>query len=512
MDITIDLIKKAYEKFEILSKHYDDINKYYYGTTDALKDFKPIEGRSNLKANTNFVQKLVDEEATYSFGNSVTYISNDGNTEVTKDIEYSLKNNSEDHDINLGMELVKNGICYEANYLDKEGKFKNKIISPLDGYMYRVNDEPVLFLHSHTEDTENGEETFIDVYTDNQIMYLDSQYNIVSPSISHYFGIIPIGYGVIGGVEYNENRGYVEGDKTIYRAIKTLQDAFETNLSDMVSEISDFRNAILKLYNVTLEKNEDGSQKTDQPIVRENAVLFFGDKATQDAEWLIKNINDTFIKNTRDDVKDLIYTITCHIDNNEKMQSNLSGIALRSRLQMLESKCKMNEKAMANILKTRLKCLFRYLFQTENKEYDVNLVKIQFTPNIPVDIISNADLVSKVPHEVISYKTMRTLFPFVTDADSEQLQIDNENSAAAPEIDLNNVDTSNADNINTADVVDAVEEVSTKSLNGAQTQSLMAVMQQYSSGALTIGQAINIVSISIGVTKEEAKSIIEGAS
>lgn len=445
MDITIDLIKKAYEKYQTLIKHYDDINKYYYGNTDSLKDFKPIEGRSNLKVNTNFVQKLVDEEATYSFGNPVTYMSNDGNKEIVDDIEYNLKNNSEDHDVNLGMELVKSGLVYEINYLDKEGKFKSKIVSPLDGYMYRVNEEPILFLHTHTEDTKYGEETFIDVYTDNQIMYLNSSYNEAKPSIPHYFGIVPVGYGIVGGKEYNETRGYVEGDKTIYRAIKTLQDAFETNLSDMVSEISDFRNAILKLYNVTLEKNEDGTTSTNQPIVKENAVLFFGDKATQDAEWLIKNINDTFIKNTRDDVKDLIYTITCHIDNNEKMQSNLSGIALRSRLQMLESKCRMNEKAMGNIIKTRLKCLFRYLFQIENKKYDVNLVKIQFTPNIPVDIISNADLVSKVPHEVISYKTMRTLFPFVTNADSEQAQIDDENNKSLPPVDLNNFGDSHED-------------------------------------------------------------------
>ena len=53
-------------------------------------------------------------------------------------------------------------------------------------------------------------------------------------------------------------------------------------------------------------------------------------------------------------------------------------------------------------------------------------------------------------------------------------------------------------------------DVAGKSLNGAQTQSLLAVMKQYTSGELTIGQAINIISISIGITKQEAKDIIEG--
>ncbi|CUU45546.1 phage portal protein [Clostridium beijerinckii] len=426
MDISEEIIKKAYQRYQNNSKHYNDINKYYYGTTEALKDFKPIEGRSNLKVNANFVQKLVDEEATYSFGNSVTYVSTDNNSQVTKDIEYNLKNNLEDHDLNGGIELVKNGTGYEINYLDKEKKFKNRMISALDGYMYRVNEEPLFFLHVHEEDTEDGgTETFIDMYTDKQIIHYDSEFNEVEQATPHYFGIVPVGYGIVGGKEYSERRGYVEGDKTIYRTIKTIQDALETNLSDMVCEISDFRNAILKLFNARQE-DEDG---TKQPIIKDNAVMEFEDKETQDAEWLIKEINDAFIKNTRDDLIALIYVLTCHIDNNEKMQSNLSGIALRSRLQMLESKCRMNEKAMANIIKTRLKCLFKYLEITEGKKYDVNKIEIKFTPNVPADLTALADIVSKIPHEVMSNRSKRALIPTITDVDKEGEQIELENKA-----------------------------------------------------------------------------------
>ena len=54
------------------------------------------------------------------------------------------------------------------------------------------------------------------------------------------------------------------------------------------------------------------------------------------------------------------------------------------------------------------------------------------------------------------------------------------------------------------------EDVAGKSLNGAQTQSLLAVMEQYVDGKLTLGQAVNIIAISIGVTKAQAKEIIEG--
>ena len=67
------------------------------------------------------------------------------------------------------------------------------------------------------------------------------------------------------------------------------------------------------------------------------------------------------------------------------------------------------------------------------------------------------------------------------------------------------------DTAGTDDIIDSAEEAAGKTLNGAQTQSLIAVMAQYQSGALSLGQAINVISVAIGVSKEEAKKILEGA-
>lgn len=56
------------------------------------------------------------------------------------------------------------------------------------------------------------------------------------------------------------------------------------------------------------------------------------------------------------------------------------------------------------------------------------------------------------------------------------------------------------------DLSQAVE----KGLNGAQTQSLIAIMGQFASGALSEGQAVNLISKSIGTTKADAKAILNG--
>lgn len=75
----------------------------------------------------------------------------------------------------------------------------------------------------------------------------------------------------------------------------------------------------------------------------------------------------------------------------------------------------------------------------------------------------------------------------------------------------NGNESEDASLVDKSEVVDAAEEVTGKTLNGAQTQSLITVVTQYATGALTMGQATNIIAIAIGVSKEEAQKLLEGA-
>lgn len=71
---------------------------------------------------------------------------------------------------------------------------------------------------------------------------------------------------------------------------------------------------------------------------------------------------------------------------------------------------------------------------------------------------------------------------------------------------------SDGNNISTAEVAKVAEDTVNKTLNGAQTQSLITIISQLQSGVLTIGQAINMVSIAIGITREEAEKLINGTT
>ena len=68
----------------------------------------------------------------------------------------------------------------------------------------------------------------------------------------------------------------------------------------------------------------------------------------------------------------------------------------------------------------------------------------------------------------------------------------------------------NTDTPTTDEAIDAAEEATGKTLNGSQTSSLITVIKGLKTGDITEGQAVRILTTSIGVTREEALAIIRG--
>lgn len=286
--------------------------------------------------------------------------------------------------------------------------------------MMNLQERFFFFIHKFKNDFETTI-SYIDVYTPDKIYHFDGKFNQISNPTDNIFGEVPVSIGELTEENY---------DDSIYKDLKGLQDAFETNLSDIANEISDFRNAYLLFKNAQVDEN-------DIPNMKKLGVLQLpGEKA--DAEWLIKNINDTFIQNTLDRYEDTMYQLACHINHNESLQSNLSGVALRSRLIVLENKCSLEIKAHKNIVKNRIRFLFKYLDMKKNKKYDYKDVKALYTPNIPSDDLSTAQMLSQTPEGVISKDTARGLFSFINNKVAEAEKIKEEKDEEIP-MDLNNL-------------------------------------------------------------------------
>jgi SPP1 family phage portal protein len=415
----LQLVKKAYGSYYVFKNIYEKMYRYYKGDTDAIRKYLFVTERSNLKVTANYIKKFIKEEVAYTLGNNVTYESRNGSEDVIKDIEYYTAHWNELHDTDLMKYLLVFTQIYELYYIDGNADFCSKIIKPTDGYAYMDNasDKVLFFIHTFKNDFE-ANKSYIDVYTEDKIYHFDEKFNEIAAPTDNVFNEVPVTIGKLTE----------EGtEDSLYSDIKGLQDAFETNLSDVGNEISDFRNAYLLFKNAQVDKE-------NIPEMKKLGVIQFP-QTGGDAAWLIKNINDTFIQNTLDRYEDTMYQLACHINHNEKLQSNLSGITLRSRLIVLENKCNLEIKAHKNIVKNRLRFLFKYLDIKKNKKYDFKDIKALYTPNIPSDDLATAQMLAQVPDGVISKDTARGLFSFINNKVAEAEKVKKE---LKDEMDLGN--------------------------------------------------------------------------
>lgn len=403
------------------------MDSYYKGETDALIGYQIINSRANNKVNNNFIKKFIKEEVSYAVGNKITYISKTSDEDIIKQVTDNLAHWSEIHDQNVMKNMLKfGGHCYELYYIDNDGKFSSKILTPLNSYAL-VDDYGNVELLMHFYYKKFDTKQYMDLHLPDRIIHYE-----VSGNTANYKDetIRSINWGCVPAsvCELSEEIEY----DTLYSDLKGLQDSYETNLSDISNEISDFRNAYLTFCGCKIEESELEKAKTL------GAFQIPSNEAK--VSWLIKNINDSFIQNTLTTLKENMFELSSHINSNEKLQSNTSSLALRTRLISLEQKVKLNCSAMANCIKSRLKFLFKYLEIKQGKTYNYLDVKAKFTPMIPQDDLMTAQILSQAGDK-ISTRTGIAQFSFIDNVDEEMKRLKDEKEM----IDLDNIDGQSGD-------------------------------------------------------------------
>lgn len=375
--------------------NFDDVIFNNYADTEG-GDYSFINNRSNRKINTNFIKKFIKEEVSYSVGNDITYSSKSANSDVVTTLKNNTVHWDERTDSNLAKNMLIYSTAYELYYIDKQARFCSKVISPRHAIAYTDdNGNIIFFLHIYRKTYDS--EMYIDIYTDSEIIHCNEVFDEISDRQTHPFGQVPVGVAEISEESWLDS---------IYQDLKSLQDAYEENLSDISTEITEFRNSYLCFTNCQIDD-------TDLPKIRKDGVMQF--KGEGKASWLTKEINDTFIQNTLNTLEDKMYQISNHINHNAKVSSNTSSLALRAKLIGLEDKCKLNHKSLHNCVKTRIQCLFYYLNGLKSaNDYDWTDIIITFTANIPQDDLMMANVVNLLGPR-LSTQTALSLFSFVAD-------------------------------------------------------------------------------------------------
>lgn len=413
MDIDfIQLLRDCYDDYNRGKSEYFKAYEYYIGKTDSIKQYKMITERSNNKCLVNYIKKFVKEEVSYSLGNSINYISKSDNQDIINAIDYHITSSwDSNYDIRLANRMILFGEAYEIYYIDSYGDFKSKIVDPRFGYVYRDElGNVILFMHMFKKQFDKTNKTYVDVYLKDRILHYDDTFSMeISEPTVHLFGEVPVGIASIS------DSGIYD---TLFKDIQGLEDAYITNLSDISNEISDFRNAYLTITGVELTPEQAKTMK-------QNGILQIPNEDGK-VEWLVKSINDSFIQNTLQTLEDKMYELTSHINHNVNLASNVSGVALRSRLIALEQRCSINQKAFENLIRTRLKLLFKCLAIRYGTQFDYKDVKIKFTANIPVDDQANAQIISQLGDK-LSLETALSLLSFVDNPQNEIAKIKNDN-------------------------------------------------------------------------------------
>lgn len=414
LDGNKELLNNIKNDFEGRKIIYDKIYDYCVtGKSEAYIDYKNNPKRSNLKVRTNFIKKFIKEEVSYLLSNKPTYISKSDNSKEIEFVNFKLSHWNKNHDKMLLRDMLSYGSVFELYYTSKIGSevlFNSKIVSPRDGYLLTDDfGNATIFLRFFKKKFDTRQ--YIDIYTPNYIYHVDDSFSEVSKPTENVFGEVPVKVGHVSA--------YKEHD-TLFNELKDLQDAYETNLSDIVNEISDYRLAYLIMLGCNVDyvtKDEYG--KTQLDYMKEKGIINATEKDVI-IKFLTKDINDTFVQNTLDVLKKNIYEISNHIDTNEKLQSNTSGSALRNRLIGLEQRVRDSEGSMKNIIQGRMYFLFKLFNKLESINYDYRDISVKFTLNIPQDDLLMAQTLSQFGiGENISLKTALAQLSFINNPDQE---------------------------------------------------------------------------------------------
>ncbi len=398
-----ELLNACYSQYSANLLIYNKMYSYYCGCTepsgrmfisnqtsdktDIKSGFNTINDRTKHKVGVNYMKKFIKEEISYSVGNAISYLSHSGDSNISEVIRQNLAHWDETQDSKLAKNMLLYSNAFELYYIDDEAEFCGMVVSPRHGYAYCDNTgKVILFIHVY-QDEFNFATKFVDIYTDNEIIHCNEVFEELPNNSrqTNIFGKVPVGIALLSDEDWLD---------TVYNDIKSLQDSFEINLTNISQEITEMRNAYLWLNNIAINPDDYTDMK------KKGILETKGDNKNINASWLVKNINDSFIQNTLDKQEDLMYKLTFHINTNEKMQSNTSSLALRTRLIGLEEKCKLNQKALANCIKTRLQMLFLYVNYKKNTTYDYKDIKSKFTPNIPMDDLMTAQIIAQLGNKV----------------------------------------------------------------------------------------------------------------
>lgn len=381
------------------------LKAYYLGQHAILGKPQRSNNAPNNKVVANYCEYITDMSTGFFMGKPIAYASASKNEEEVKALQDIFRYNGEAaHNLRLAEEASITGAAYEVLYMDEDAQIRFSAIPSEELMMvYDASlEEKVLCairLFRVYDPSGATYQDYADVYDKQNVThyyYNSGQLVQIAEPELHYFDDVPV-------IEYLNNREE-RGD---FEGVITLVDAYNKAQSLTLDDMEDFTDAYLVL------KGMGGTTGDDVAELRRNKVLSLDEGGG--AEWLIKNLNDTYIENIKTRLQKDIHKFSSVPDmSDEAFAGNATGVAIKYKLIGLEQVRSRKERGFKKGLQRRIELIAGMLKIKGSADIDFRDIEITFTANLPANDVEQANIV-KTLYGLVSQKRLLSLLPFVTD-------------------------------------------------------------------------------------------------
>ncbi|MEI2392197.1 phage portal protein [Priestia megaterium] len=427
---TSSIIKAIIDKHAASKTATFDLYKRY-----DQKDV-PIQSRTmsdNKKPNNKLTHDyrgyIIDQIVGYLWGKPISYqidklAYDESNYDkcIKQLSRFSILNSMDDLDSELGKRMSICGYAARLLYIDKDGLERVMNLNPWEVVFIQEGNErthAVRYYKVKAGADKKEERTRIEWYDNKQVTFYveDDKGEYVldqEEAKDHLYGYVPV-------ILFQNN----DEEKGDFEKVEPLIDAYDKNRSDSVNELETFASAYMGFTGVDVDDEVIAKMK-------QTGALNLGEDG--DAFFITKDINDSFVENTRKNLDRDIHKFSASVDMaDEKFSgSSQTGESRKWKLISLENKAATKSRKFSKGLREQFKVLCS-AWKKKNVPLDYLDMHWDFKRNLPIDLSYIAEYASKLKG-IQSDRTTLSQIPYIDDVDYE-LQLMKEESEGVLDLD-----------------------------------------------------------------------------
>jgi SPP1 family phage portal protein len=413
--MTPELLAKYIQKAKNANaKRFDELARAYRCDYKILKKKKNPAWKPDNRIAVNYAKYIVDTFNGFFIGNPVKTSCDE--QDVAQACEYIEKSNDQDdNNAELAKLMSIYGRGYEMYFVDENKQLGITYVSPRESFMIYdegIVEEPLYFVHWYI----NQDNVEMGSYSDAQYVYnferRGGTYIMTGEPIAHGFDGVP----AAEFIENDERMG-------IFESVMTLIDAYNKAISEKANDVDYFADAYLKVLGVKMDEEDLGDLRNQRIINLEGAM-----DNIPVVDFMEKPNADTTQENLLSTLERLIYQIAMVPNINDQSFGTSSGIAMQYKLLNTSNMFKTKQRKFESGMNRRWRLIFSHQLMVpwKVKEDDWTKLRYRFTPNIPANVLEEAQTAAQLSG-IVSKRTQLETLSVVDNVESEMRRIEEEN-------------------------------------------------------------------------------------